>query len=71
MKNNKIEITSQNHGFAVSKNNLPNDIEVTHVNLSDDTIFGISSKKMKLFSVQYHPESSPDPTILNIYFNHL
>ncbi|MBI73045.1 MAG: carbamoyl phosphate synthase small subunit, partial [Candidatus Marinimicrobia bacterium] len=39
----------------------PNDIEVTHVNLNDDTIAGISSKKMKLFSVQYHPESSPGP----------
>ena len=61
LKNHKIEITSQNHGFAVSKNDLPNDIEVTHVNLNDDTIAGISSKKKKLFSVQYHPESSPGP----------
>ena len=61
LKNHKIEITSQNHGFAVSKNDLPNDIEVTHINLNDNTIAGISSKKKKLFSVQYHPESSPGP----------
>ena len=59
--NNKIEITSQNHGFAVSKDNLPSNIEVTHINLNDNTIAGISCKDKKLFSVQYHPESSPGP----------
>ena len=58
--NNKIEITSQNHGFA-SKDNLPSNIEVTHINLNDNTIAGISCKDKKLFSVQYHPESSPGP----------
>ena len=61
LSNNKIEITSQNHGFAVSKDNLPNDITVTHINLNDNTIAGISNVDMKAFSVQYHPESSPGP----------
>jgi carbamoyl-phosphate synthase small subunit len=61
LKNSKIEITSQNHGFAVSKSNLPNDLEITHINLNDNTIAGISLKKYKAFSVQYHPESAPGP----------
>ena len=57
------EITSQNHGFGVeetSLNSIPN-IEVTHVNLNDQTIEGIRIKDKKAFSVQYHPESSPGP----------
>ena len=61
LKNSKIEITSQNHGFAVSKSNLPKDLEITHINLNDNTIAGISLKKYKAFSVQYHPESAPGP----------
>lgn len=54
------EITTQNHGFALKNDPNPN-IEVTHVNLNDDTIEGIRIKGKKAFSVQYHPESSPGP----------
>ena len=56
-----IEITSQNHGFAVSDKNLPTEIRTTHVNLNDNTIEGIESKKFNAFSVQHHPEASPGP----------
>jgi carbamoyl-phosphate synthase small subunit len=59
----KCEITSQNHGFAVNPESVKNnpDVEVTHVNLNDGTVEGISIKGKKAFSVQYHPESSPGP----------
>ena len=57
----KIEITSQNHGFAVDLDSLPSNVDATHVNLNDNTSEGISCKKLKAFSVQYHPESSPGP----------
>ncbi|HYG41132.1 MAG TPA: glutamine-hydrolyzing carbamoyl-phosphate synthase small subunit [Cytophagales bacterium] len=59
----RSEVTSQNHGFGVSKEDLvkADNIEVTHVNLNDDTIEGIRVKGKKAFSVQYHPESSPGP----------
>jgi carbamoyl-phosphate synthase small subunit len=58
----KVEISSQNHGFALKSGSIPkNDSLVTHINLNDNTIEGIVSKKLKAFSVQYHPESSPGP----------
>jgi carbamoyl-phosphate synthase small subunit len=59
----KSEITSQNHGFTVSEAEIKNnpDIEVTHVNLNDNTIEGIRLKNRKVFSVQYHPEAHPGP----------
>jgi carbamoyl-phosphate synthase small subunit len=57
----KVEITSQNHGFVVSKSALPEDVEITHLSLFDDTVEGIKSKSKPVFSVQYHPESSPGP----------
>lgn len=59
----KCEITSQNHGFAVKAEDIAkaDNVEVTHVNLNDDTIEGIRLKGKKAFSVQYHPEASPGP----------
>ena len=56
-----VEITSQNHGFAVESKSLPNNIRETHVNLNDNTNAGIESINNFSFSVQYHPESSPGP----------
>ena len=61
LNNNTVEITSQNHGFAIDFNSLPSNIIPTHKSLNDDTIEGIKIKNHNAFSVQYHPESSPGP----------
>ena len=65
-----IEITSQNHGFCVELDSLENcnDVELTHMNLNDNTLEGIYSEKLKAFSVQYHPEASPGPHDSNYLF---
>ena len=57
----EIEITSQNHGFAVDLDSLPDNVLSTHLNLNDNTSAGIKSVELSAFSVQYHPESSPGP----------
>jgi len=67
--NGKVEITSQNHGFAVSDKHLPSNINITHINLNDNTIAGISCPQMNAFSVQYHPESAPGPHDSEYLFN--
>ena len=59
--NDNVEITSQNHGFEVIKENLPKSIQITHKSLFDSSIEGIRLKNKPIFSVQYHPESSPGP----------
>ncbi len=61
LRTRHIEITSQNHGFAVSEENLPEGVELTHHNLYDDTVEGLASPSLGAWSVQYHPESSPGP----------
>ncbi|MBW1704828.1 MAG: glutamine-hydrolyzing carbamoyl-phosphate synthase small subunit [Deltaproteobacteria bacterium] len=62
LKTGKVEITSQNHGFCVDMESLQDqDIELSHINLNDNTVEGLVHKKLPLFSVQYHPEASPGP----------
>jgi carbamoyl-phosphate synthase small subunit len=58
---NQVEITTQNHGFAVRIDDLPPDLEPTHINLNDQTLEGMRHKRWPLFSVQYHPEASAGP----------
>lgn len=57
----KVEITTQNHGFAVDPSSLPDHVAVTHVNLNDQTVEGIRHKRLPVFCVQYHPEASAGP----------
>jgi carbamoyl-phosphate synthase small subunit len=62
LRSGKVEITSQNHGFCVDINSLKGrGVELTHINLNDDTLEGMRHKEHPIFSVQYHPEASPGP----------
>jgi carbamoyl-phosphate synthase small subunit len=64
-----VEITSQNHGFAVDPDSLPADVEITHVNLNDQTVEGLRHRNIPAFSVQYHPEAGPGPHDATYLFN--
>ena len=59
---NKVEITSHNHGFAVDPDSLnESDVELTHINLNDETLEGFRHRRYPVFCVQYHPEAAPGP----------
>ncbi len=61
LRTGKVYITAQNHGFCVDPQSLPEEVELTHLNLYDHTLEGIRHRKIPAFSVQYHPEASPGP----------
>jgi len=65
----RIEITAQNHGFAVDEASLPKDVEVTHRHLSDGTVEGLRHTRLPIFSLQHHPEASPGPHDAHPAFN--
>jgi carbamoyl-phosphate synthase small subunit len=61
LRTHQVEITAQNHGFAVDEGSLPPEIEVTHRHLSDGTVEGLAHRSLPIFSLQHHPEASPGP----------
>jgi len=71
LRTGRVEITSQNHGFSVDLDSMkdPN-VELTHINLNDQTLEGFEHKRYPLFSVQYHPEASPGPHDASYLFDH-
>ena len=64
----RVAITSQNHGFAVDPESLPDEVEVTHINLNDGTVEGMRHRELPIFSVQYHPEAAPGPHDADYFF---
>jgi carbamoyl-phosphate synthase small subunit len=71
LRTGKVDITAQNHGFCVDIKSLdPGEVELTHVNLNDQTLEGMRHRKLPIFSVQYHPEASPGPHDASYLFNH-
>jgi carbamoyl-phosphate synthase small subunit len=68
LRTGKVAITAQNHGFAVDPDSLPPEVEVTHLNLNDQTVEGIRHREHPVFSVQYHPEAAPGPHDAQYFF---
>ena len=69
LETGRIEITSQNHGFAVDPDTLPNEVRVDRINLNDETVEGLKHRSKPVFSVQYHPEASPGPNDAKYFFS--
>ena len=69
LKSGKVAITAQNHGFAVDPESLPKNVEVSHINLNDNTVEGMRHKELPIFSVQYHPEAAPGPHDASYFFS--
>ncbi|MCB9072964.1 MAG: glutamine-hydrolyzing carbamoyl-phosphate synthase small subunit [Bdellovibrionaceae bacterium] len=69
LRSGHIYVTSQNHGYAIKEDSLPSDVNVSHMNLNDNTISGIECKKRRCFSVQFHPECYPGPRDAEVLFD--
>lgn len=69
LKLNRVMITSQNHGYVVKEQGLPEDIEITHINLNDNTVEGMKHKKLAIYSIQFHPEAAPGPHDTDVIFD--
>ncbi len=68
LRNGRVSITSQNHGFAIDPASLPSNVEVTHINLNDGTVEGMRHREAPVLSVQYHPEAAPGPNDAKYFF---
>ena len=69
LNSGRVAITAQNHGFAVDPASLPKNVEVSHINLNDNTVEGMRHKELPIFSVQYHPEAAPGPHDASYFFS--
>lgn len=69
LRTNKVYMTAQNHGYAVSKENLPKTVQITHINVNDDTVEGFCSEQFNINTVQFHPEAGPGPLDANSIFS--